>query len=206
MSILYTQLIADIHDPVEVCTATQVVRMPYDEFVCNLVKDMGSITNDRLHAAVGIAGEAGELLDAIKKNWAYGKPIDTVNIIEELGDLEFYITAMRQLIGISRQSVIQQNTDKLAKRYDGGVYTDAAAIARADKAATGETSSSGVYEQVKGEQHQQEIARTKQVNAINLSAEQVAAVDDTAGIITKAPALRPEEAGPTDSHPDPLLP
>jgi hypothetical protein len=35
-----------------------------------------------LHCVVGISGEAGELLDAVKKTWVYGKALDHDNLIE----------------------------------------------------------------------------------------------------------------------------
>lgn len=109
------------------------VLRSYEHFVCELVKELGSDTFNILHAAVGISGEAGELLDAVKKHWAYSKPLDVDNVIEELGDLEFYMAAMRQLVGVSRHHVLQINADKLAVRYAGLTYSDASAIARADK-------------------------------------------------------------------------
>jgi NTP pyrophosphatase (non-canonical NTP hydrolase) len=85
-----------------------------------------------LHAAVGIAGEAGELLDAVKKTWVYERPLDIANLVEELGDLEFYMQAMRAELGITREQVLEANVQKLLKRYPTG-YTNEAAIARADK-------------------------------------------------------------------------
>jgi len=111
--------------------------MAYGKFVATLAKKMPSIVEDRLHAAVGISGEAGELLDAIKKNWVYNKELDNENVKEELGDLMFYITAMLLLQGITLDEVLQANVTKLEKRYAGLQYTDAAAQARADKT-TGE--------------------------------------------------------------------
>lgn len=87
---------------------------------------------DMWHMATGISGESGELLDAIKKHVIYGKPLDMVNVIEELGDLEFYMEGLRQRLGIDRDEVMQINHDKLTKRY-GEVYSDTAAIERADK-------------------------------------------------------------------------
>lgn len=104
----------------------------YSEFVGQLAKDMGSMENDLMHMAVGIAGEAGELLDAIKKHWAYGKPIDLENVMEELGDLEFYMAGMRLLLNFTRSDCLLANREKLARRY-GDSYSDEAAIARADK-------------------------------------------------------------------------
>jgi NTP pyrophosphatase (non-canonical NTP hydrolase) len=87
-----------------------------------------------LHMAVGISGEAGELLDAVKKAAIYRKPIDRANVVEELGDLEFYMEGLRQGLGITRQEVLDHNIAKLSKRYSGGTYSDKHAQERADKA------------------------------------------------------------------------
>jgi len=87
-----------------------------------------------LHMAVGVSGEAGELLDAVKKAAIYRKPIDRTNVIEELGDIEFYIEGLRQGLGITREETIAANIAKLGKRYEGFQYSDKAAQDRADKA------------------------------------------------------------------------
>lgn len=104
----------------------------YPTFVGTLAKDMGGHYADLMHMAVGVAGEAGELLDALKKCWVYGKEMDRDNVIEELGDLEFYMQGLRLLIGASRDEVLQANYVKLKQRY-GDSYTDEKAIDRADK-------------------------------------------------------------------------
>lgn len=105
----------------------------YSDFVAALFKDMGSDTLDILHAAVGIAGEAGELLDAVKKHWAYEKPLDRANVVEELGDLEFYMQALRNKLGIPRSHILAHNQEKLSKRYASLHYSNQAAAARLDK-------------------------------------------------------------------------
>jgi NTP pyrophosphatase (non-canonical NTP hydrolase) len=86
-----------------------------------------------LHMAVGISGESGELLDAVKKSVIYRKPLDRENVIEELGDLEFYMEGLRQGLGITREETIEANINKLGKRYKGHSYSDAQAQDRADK-------------------------------------------------------------------------
>ncbi len=111
-----------------------LVTATYADFVRALLKQMPSHTEDILHAAVGISGEAGELLDAVKKHWAYGKPLDMANVREELGDIMFYTTAMLNILGLDEEEIIWQNVEKLEARYPGITYSDAAAIARADKA------------------------------------------------------------------------
>lgn len=95
-----------------------------------------TITEDQLsllHAAVGISGEAGELLDAIKKHTMYNKAVDIENVIEELGDLEFYMEALRSQLNITREQTLEANIKKLAVRYSSGKYSDQQAQERADK-------------------------------------------------------------------------
>ncbi len=88
---------------------------------------------DAWHMATGIAGEGGECLDAIKRWAVYQKPLDRANVIEELGDLEFFMEGLRQRLGITREETIAGNMAKLDIRYRAG-YTDAEAADRADKA------------------------------------------------------------------------
>lgn len=86
------------------------------------------------HMVTGIAGEAGELVDAIKKNVIYRKVLDTTNLVEELGDMEFYLEGLRQAYGITRNEVLAANVAKLSKRYGEALqYSDRAAQLRADK-------------------------------------------------------------------------
>lgn len=59
----------------------------YDVMISRLFKTVGGI-NDNMHAAIGMSGEATELLSATSRK----------NIIEECGDFEFYIEAMKQRI------------------------------------------------------------------------------------------------------------
>ena len=86
------------------------------------------------HLATGVSGEAGELLDAVKKFAIYNKPLDIANVIEEMGDLEFYLEGVRQALGLSREAILHSNIQKLAVRYAGFKYSDQAAQTRADKA------------------------------------------------------------------------
>lgn len=119
--------------------------MDYAEMVRRLAKPGYAVVDGLtaesahlLHMAVGVSGEAGELLDAIKKVAIYCKPLDRANVVEELGDLEFFVEGLRQGLGITRAETLEANIAKLGKRY-GTAYSDAAAQARADKAEGGET-------------------------------------------------------------------
>lgn len=108
----------------------------YRTFVESRMKKMPSSLHDMLHMTLGISGEAGELTDAVKKHFAYNKELDTANIIEELGDIVFYIQGFLNVIANPAvqdlDDLIRTNTFKLRQRYPTG-YSDADAIARADK-------------------------------------------------------------------------
>ena len=114
--------------------------MTHAELVRNLTKPGKEIASQMdenraqfMHMAIGVAGEAGELLDAMKRVVIYNKFIDLDNVIEELGDMEFYLEGLRQGLGISRELVLEANIAKLQKRYASGTYTDKAAQDREDK-------------------------------------------------------------------------
>jgi NTP pyrophosphatase (non-canonical NTP hydrolase) len=98
-----------------------------------ILSDMTAQDADLLHMAIGVSGEAGELLDAAKKVAIYNKPADFNNIVEELGDLEFYLEGIRQNLGITREECLEANITKLQKRYSEGRYTNEQAVVRADK-------------------------------------------------------------------------
>jgi len=105
------------------------LRKPGAEILASLTAE----DVDLWHMATGVTGEAGELVDAVKKAVVYRRPIDCVNVIEELGDLEFYMEGIRQILGITRDETLEANLAKLAIRYPGYQYTDARAQERADK-------------------------------------------------------------------------
>jgi NTP pyrophosphatase (non-canonical NTP hydrolase) len=113
---------------------------PYEQFVQSIVKSghdilvqLTPLQASMMHMAVGISGEAGELLDAIKKHSIYQKPLDFDNVKEEAGDILFYLTGLLNDVGITLNECIETNREKLSKRYPNKCYSNADAIKRADK-------------------------------------------------------------------------
>lgn len=95
-------------------------------------KQYPTALEDLVHAALGIAGESGEFVDAIKKSSVYGKTLDRDNCIEELGDLMWYMALACRALGTSFETLWETNIEKLRKRYPEQ-YSDFAATQRADK-------------------------------------------------------------------------
>lgn len=77
-----------------------------------------------MNAALGISGEAGEVCDIIKKAVYQGHEMDTDHIVEELGDLMWYVALMAYMCGETLDGVMQKNVDKLWKRYPDGFSTE----------------------------------------------------------------------------------
>jgi NTP pyrophosphatase (non-canonical NTP hydrolase) len=73
-----------------------------------------------LNFALGLAGEAGEIVERVKKFYFHGHPLDEEAVIKELGDLLWYINAMADRIGAPLEEVACRNIDKLMKRYPQG--------------------------------------------------------------------------------------
>jgi NTP pyrophosphatase (non-canonical NTP hydrolase) len=63
----------------------------YPEFVASRAKQLPSFEERIDHALLGVITECGELADAWKRHTIYERPLDTVNVREELGDLRFYL-------------------------------------------------------------------------------------------------------------------
>jgi NTP pyrophosphatase (non-canonical NTP hydrolase) len=79
--------------------------------------------------AMGICGEAGELMDHIKK-WLYhgnGHPLDQEYVKLELGDLLFYISVEAAANGLTLSEVIEANIAKLNGRYKAGFTSEESA-------------------------------------------------------------------------------
>lgn len=80
---------------------------------------------DKTIWAMGIAGEAGEVLEKWKKIVAYkeGKVSeeDLAELKKELGDVIWYIAVLAHSLGLSLEEVMRLNVEKLADRKKRGV-------------------------------------------------------------------------------------
>ncbi len=81
-----------------------------------LAKIDGNILDD-LHMIIGMQTEVAEIADVYKKHIAYKKPIDYVNIKEELGDAMWYIANLCNIHGWDLRDILDTNIAKLEARY-----------------------------------------------------------------------------------------
>ena len=77
-----------------------------------------------LNSAMGLCGEAGEVIDILKKHLHQGHPFDKEAFINELGDIAWYLAEACQAIGCELSEILELNIDKLSKRYPNGFSVD----------------------------------------------------------------------------------
>ncbi len=72
---------------------------------------------NNLHMILGMLTEVGELADVFKKNMAYNKVIDWINVKEEIGDVMFYIAGFCSMNNFDLENILENNVKKLQARY-----------------------------------------------------------------------------------------
>jgi len=75
-----------------------------------------------LYPALGLAGEAGEVADKVKKIVRDNKQLvdEREELAKELGDVLWYINAMARDIGYSLEVIAEINLNKLESRKERG--------------------------------------------------------------------------------------
>ena len=80
----------------------------------------GTFERQIMHGILGIASESGELSDNLKRHMYYGQELDVPNIMEECGDLMWYIALLCRTCGKSLEEVMEANIEKLRRRFPEG--------------------------------------------------------------------------------------
>ncbi len=71
-------------------------------------------------AALGLAGEAGEFANIIKKLTAHGHTISKTEMSDELGDVLWYLSEAATACNLDLNQIAQMNISKLKERYPEG--------------------------------------------------------------------------------------
>ncbi|MCK5321524.1 nucleoside triphosphate pyrophosphohydrolase family protein [Candidatus Pacearchaeota archaeon] len=69
---------------------------------------------------LGVVGEAGDIASCIKKVFAHKNDSVKEGIRENIGDMMWYTAMICNFFGWKFEEVLQENLDKLEKRYPGG--------------------------------------------------------------------------------------
>lgn len=75
--------------------------------------------------ALGLAGEAGEFADLVKKWAGHGHDLDHEKATKELGDVLWYVATVAEALGLPLEDVAAANVAKLRARYPDGFSVEA---------------------------------------------------------------------------------
>ena len=77
--------------------------------------------NDMLwNGGMGLCGEAGEVIEIIKKFTWHGRQLNREDMIKEMGDVLWYLAELCNSIGTDLDEVMEKNIEKLKERYPNG--------------------------------------------------------------------------------------
>lgn len=91
--------------------------------------ERGTMLARLIHASIGMCTETGELQDMVKKHLIYRKPFDQVNVLEECGDVMWYIAVALDACGYTMEEAMERNIAKLKARF-GDKFSQESALNR----------------------------------------------------------------------------
>lgn len=86
-----------------------------------------------VHAVLGLQTEAGELADPVKKHIYYGRPLDLINLREEIGDCLWYLALAANALGTTLEAEQARNLAKLRTRFPHVFTAEAAQVRDLDR-------------------------------------------------------------------------
>ena len=103
--------------------------MTLNQYQTEAMRTASGVTNASnenliLNGAMGLNGEAGEVIDILKKHIFQGHKLDTEHIAKELGDCLWYIAVLAKGLGYDLDEIAEINKAKLRKRYPDGFEAD----------------------------------------------------------------------------------
>jgi len=70
-----------------------------------------------VHMVLGLVGEAGEVADLVKKSQYEGRTLDRERVVEELGDVLWYLASLAGRLGVDLELLALENIEKLERRH-----------------------------------------------------------------------------------------
>jgi NTP pyrophosphatase (non-canonical NTP hydrolase) len=77
-----------------------------------------------LNGILGLCGETGEVADHIKKATFQGHELNKDHLVNELGDVCWYIAIMATGLNVDLETIMKKNIEKLQRRYPDGFESE----------------------------------------------------------------------------------
>lgn len=85
-------------------------------------KGDGYMMDHVVNGVMGLNGEAGEVIDIVKKHMFQGHELDKDKLVDECGDVLWYLNLIAYGLNIDLEEVAKHNIEKLEKRYPKGYF------------------------------------------------------------------------------------
>lgn len=92
----------------------------YQRAAAQTAGEHASLDQEKANWSMGLAGEAGELIDLIKKDIFMGVSATQADLESEAGDVLWYLSNLCYVLEIDLQRVAENNIKKLRARYPNG--------------------------------------------------------------------------------------
>ena len=104
-----------------------MARYTLNQYQEDAIRTLQTARGDRdtlVNMALGVAGEAGEFANQVKKCAFHGHEMDPTKALEELGDILWYVAAAAHSLGYQLELVADRNIGKLKRRYPEGFFEE----------------------------------------------------------------------------------
>jgi NTP pyrophosphatase (non-canonical NTP hydrolase) len=102
--------------------------MNFDEYSKEALRSANQYDDSErevLISALGLAGEAGEVADYLKKVYGHGHKMNVKKLVRELGDVLWYVNRLAVAVGVTLEDIANENIVKLDERYPHGFSSEA---------------------------------------------------------------------------------
>lgn len=91
----------------------------YQKLASRTIVDLGenAFKKHLENSAIGASCEASEVLQCVQRNIFCKKPLDTKHIVEECGDVLWYISYLLTTLNVSLEYCMKENIIKTESRY-----------------------------------------------------------------------------------------
>lgn len=96
--------------------------MNFDQYSSLANQTINPEADNLINAAFGLIGECGEIVDHIKKIRFQGHEMPHAELVNEAGDVLWYLNLLAHELGVPLSEIAAQNISKLAARYPAGKF------------------------------------------------------------------------------------
>ena len=97
--------------------------MTAQEYIAEVLRTYAgkeTVEDKLILGSLGLAGESGEVIDAIKKHLYAGHDLDGDALLMEIGDVLWYLALLCSIFGWTLDDALKVNVEKLHRRFPDG--------------------------------------------------------------------------------------